>query len=127
MVRGRVESSPMNEAQNSQNAQIAKIAKWQAAVDRAPDDELARFTLARALLEAGRLAAARDEFARVVAMKDDWMMAHVLLGRACVELGDAEPARSALHRARALAIAQDHADPLIEIDELLEQLAEGSP
>lgn len=99
-----------------------KIAKWSAVVEKSPDDELARFTLARACLEAGKLKDARAHFERVVAMKDDWMMAWILLGRCCVELGDAAAARSVLERARQLAIAQDHKDPIVEIDELLESL-----
>lgn len=99
-----------------------KIAKWQAAVAKSPNDELARFTLARAFLEAGKLDDAKREFEAVVAMKDDWMMAWILLGRCCVELGDAGPARDALEKARALAIAQGHSDPLIEIDELMSEI-----
>ena len=99
-----------------------KIAKWQAIVDRSPDDELARFTLARACFDAGRLDAAAAEFERVVAQKEDWMMAWILLGRCRMELGEKDRARAALERARALAVAQNHSDPLIEIDELCEEL-----
>jgi Flp pilus assembly protein TadD len=101
---------------------VDKIAKWTEVVHRSPDDELARFTLARALLEAGKLKEARVQFEKVVAMKDDWMMAWILLGRCCVELGDGTAARPALAKARALAIEQRHEDPLVEIDELLESL-----
>ncbi len=100
-----------------------KIAKWQAVVAKSPADELARFTLARAFLDAGKLADARREFESVVAMKDDWMMAWILLGRCSVELGDAVPAKMALEKARALAVAQGHSDPLIEIDELMNEIA----
>ncbi len=99
-----------------------KIAKWQAAVAKSPNDELARFTLARAFLEAGKLDDAKREFEAVVTMKDDWMMAWILLGRCCVELGEAGSARAALEKARALAIAQGHFDPLIEIDELMSEI-----
>lgn len=101
-----------------------KIAKWSAVVLKSPNDELARFTLARACLEAGKLKDARAHFESVVTLKDDWMMAWILLGRCCVELGDGAAARPALAKARALAIAQDHSDPLIEIDELLEELGD---
>jgi Flp pilus assembly protein TadD len=99
-----------------------KIAKWKSLVEKAPNDELARFTLARAYLEAGQLEAARTTFREVVALKPDWMMAWILLGRCCVELGDGAEGRPALATARELANAQGHSDPLVEIDELLEQL-----
>lgn len=100
-----------------------KIARWQAAVDADPNDELARFTLARANLEAGRLEDAKAHFEKAIELKPDWMMAHILLGRCLVELEMEEEARRVLARARELAVAQDHEDPLIEIDELLGELS----
>ncbi|MFG0316989.1 MAG: tetratricopeptide repeat protein [Planctomycetota bacterium JB042] len=98
-----------------------KIATWRARVEAAPDDELARFTLGRACFEAGRLDDAASAFEEAVRMKADWMMAWVYLGRARLERDDAEGAREALTRARALAVDQGHDDPIVEIDELLEE------
>lgn len=100
----------------------AKIARFSALVEQAPTDELARFTLSRALFEAGRLGEARQHFEATLALKPDWMMAHILLGRCLVELDDLDAARNALRRARDLAVQQGHGDPLAEIDELLEEI-----
>lgn len=102
-----------------------KIARWQSAVDAAPDDELARFTLARATMEAGRLEEACAHFRRALELKPDWMMACILQARCLVELEEGDAARALLARARGLAEEQGHRDPLIEIDELLEELDAG--
>lgn len=99
-----------------------KIARFQAIVSRSPDDELARFALAKACLDAGRVDEAKSHFAGAVALKDDWLMAWILLARCRMETGEPELARSALEKARALAIEQNHSDPLIEIDEMMEEL-----
>ena len=102
--------------------QIEKIDKFRALVARDPSDELARFTLARALFDAGRFADARAEFTIVIDQKPDWMLARILLGRAAMELGDKDAARAALVAARALAVEQNHTEPQLEIDELLLEL-----
>jgi len=102
-----------------------KIAKWQAVVDTSPDDELARFTLARAFFDAGRLEAACEHFEEALRLKPDWMMAWILLGRGRMDLDDGVAARAALTKARVLAEAQGHEDPILEINELLEELMEA--
>lgn len=102
---------------------VDKIAKFQAIVAASPEDQLAHFTLAKALLEVGQIAKARTHFDRAVALQDDWMMAWILLARCRIELEERDLARAALEKARALAIAQNHSDPLIEIDEMLEEIA----
>ena len=99
-----------------------KIARWQSVVEQSPDDELARFTLAKACMSAGRLDEAKDHFARAIELQADWMMAHILLARCHVELDEGAQAKPVLARARQLAIEQDHGDPLIEIDEMLEEI-----
>lgn len=99
-----------------------KIQRWQKAVDADPDDELARFTLARAFMEAGQLEQACDHFRVTLTLKPDWMMACILLVRCLVELDEPEEARPLLEKARALALLQGHNDPLAEIDELQEEL-----
>ncbi len=99
-----------------------KIEKFAALIARDPTDELARFTLARAFLDAGRTADARAHFEVLVAQKPDWLMAWLLLGRTLADAGDRDAARAAITTARELAIAQNHKDPQLEAEELLEEL-----
>lgn len=99
-----------------------KIDRWHKAVQGDPDDELARFTLARAHMEAGQLEEACEHFRITLTLKPDWMMACILLVRCLVELDQRDEARPILEQARALALLQGHQDPLIEIDELHEEL-----
>jgi thioredoxin-like negative regulator of GroEL len=99
-----------------------KVAKWQKACEQRPQDELARFTLAKALFEAGRCEEAAPEFQRAIDVKPDWLMAHVFLAKCMVEAGRCGDAVIVLKHARELALAQDHKDPLFEIDDLLEEL-----
>jgi len=101
-----------------------KSATWRARVEASPDDELARFTLARACFRARRYDEAAREFAEAVRMKPDWMAAWIDLGRARHLLRDVPGAREALRRARELAVEQRHDEPLLEIDELLAELKE---
>ncbi len=99
-----------------------KIRKWRSAVEASPDDEFARFTLAKACFDAGRFDEARDHFREATRMNPDWMVAHILLGRSLTALGDVSGARTALLEGRRLAEIQDHQDPVAEVDELLEEL-----
>ena len=99
-----------------------KVDKWKQVCEQRPTDELARFTLAKALYDAQRFEEAVPEFQRAIDVKPDRLMAHVFLAKSLVELGQGAPAVVVLKRARELALEQDHSEPLAEIDDLLEEL-----
>ncbi|MCA0399988.1 MAG: methyltransferase domain-containing protein [Proteobacteria bacterium] len=71
---------------------------------RSSGDALAdrRYAYADAAFAEGDYAAARDLFEQALELTPDWPPAHFMLARACLELRDAEGARRALARARAL-------------------------
>lgn len=98
------------------------LARHRQLLEQFPDNELARFSLGKALFDAGDFAAARAEFVRALERKPDWMMAQILLGRCDLALGDKAAARDAFRRARQLAIDQDHDGPRQEMEQLLESL-----
>ncbi len=84
-----------------------------------PDNELARFSLGKALFDAGRFAEGAEAFRLCLQRKNDWMVPAILLGRCLLQEGDKVAARQTLERARRLAIEQHHDGPLAEIDQLL--------
>lgn len=87
-----------------------------------PDNELARFSLGRALFDVGNLAEARDHLAAALSRKPDWMAVQILVGKCDLALGRIPEARGAFLRARELAVAQHHEGPLAEVEELLAEL-----
>jgi len=96
--------------------------RFQALVDGQPDNELFRFSLAQALLEEGTPAAAIPHLEHCARMKADWMMAHILLGKALLATGRREAARPVLAEALALAVSQNHETPEAELRALLADL-----
>lgn len=91
-------------------------------VEQFPDNELARFSLGKALFDLGRFAEARQHFVMAAGRKPEWMAVQILLAKCELALGQPEEARLALQRARALAIEQHHDGPLAEVDRLLAEL-----
>ncbi|MBN8247328.1 MAG: tetratricopeptide repeat protein [Verrucomicrobia bacterium] len=91
-----------------------------------PDNELARFSLGRALLDQGNPAEARGHLGAALARKPDWMAVQILIGKCDLELGRIAEARAAFLKARDLAIAQHHEGPLAEVEGLLSDLPESS-
>jgi len=91
-------------------------------VARYPDNELARFSLGRALFDSGDYAEAREHLSAALARKPDWMAVQILVGKCDLELGDTVAARAAFERARDLALAQHHEGPLAEMEDLLDGL-----
>ena len=87
-----------------------------------PDNELARFSLGRALFDRAEYAEARQHLAAALARKPDWMAVQILVGKCDLELGDPAAARAAFERARDLAVAQHHEGPLAEMETLLDDL-----
>ena len=67
-----------------------------ALVERAPDNELFRFSLAQALAAEGRAEEAGPHYAFCVAKKADWMMPRILLGKLHLAAGRHAEARPLL-------------------------------
>jgi Flp pilus assembly protein TadD len=91
-------------------------------VEQYPDNELARFSLGKALFDAGDLIAAKTQFVVALTKKPDWMVVQILVGKCELGLGDKAAARKAFERARQLALEQNHEGPLAEMEQLLREL-----
>ena len=89
----------------------ALIAKYEALLKSRPDDELLRFSLGKALLDAGRVDEAERELRTALAAKDDWMIVTMLLAKVAGQKGDKAAAKKLWERGLQLAIDQDHEGP----------------
>jgi Flp pilus assembly protein TadD len=78
-----------------------------------------RFSLAQALLQAGRGDDARAHLEFCCGRKADWMMPRVMLGKHLLAAGRGAEARPILEQALALAIEQHHEEPAEELRTLL--------
>lgn len=91
-------------------------------VEQYPDNELARFSLGKALFDLEQYAEAKEHFAVALQRKPDWMAVQILLARCELNLGNKDAAKAGLLRARELAIKQNHKGPKAEVEQLLEEL-----
>jgi tetratricopeptide (TPR) repeat protein len=98
------------------------IARWQSLVEQQPENELARFSLGKALFDQGQFAPAKEQFLIAVTKKPDWMVAHILIGKCDQALGDQAGAKVSFELALGLAVAQHHEGPQAELEELLREL-----
>ena len=101
---------------------MSRAAHFQSLVDKHPDNELFRFSLAQALVADGKPADAVPHFESCVARKGDWMMPRILLGKLLLQLGRRAEAKPLLEAALQLAIDQHHEDPERELRALLAEL-----
>ena len=99
-----------------------RIAHFSALVAQQPTNELFRFSLAQALLAAGRATDAEPHFRACVASKADWMIPRISLGKILLNQGRREEARALFEDALRLAIAQQHETPEMEVRALLADL-----
>lgn len=99
-----------------------RLEHFTALVERQPDNELFRFSLAQALVAENRLADAVPHYRYCVEKLADWMMPRILLGKLLLQLGRPEEAKACFTEALALAVAQHHEDPERELRELLRGL-----
>lgn len=97
----------------------ARIDQFSALVARQPDNELFRFSLAQALMAAGRGADACEHLAICCRRKGDWMMPRIMLGKYLLAAGRSAEAKPLLKEALTLAEAQAHEDPASELRALL--------
>ena len=98
------------------------IARHRRMVEQNPDNELARFSLGKALFDQRDYAGAKEQLVAALANRPDWMAVQILVARCDLSLGDKEAARPALQRAQELARKQGHVGPLAQVEELLKQL-----
>ena len=93
-----------------------------ALVQRQPENELFRFSLAQALVTDGRGADALEHYAFCCGRKADWMMPRILQGKMLISLGRASEARPLLEDALRLAVDQHHEEPEQELRAILRDL-----
>ena len=97
----------------------SRIEQFRALVERQPDNELFRFSLAQALLADGQAGDALPHLEFCAAKKSDWMMPRILLAKTLIQLGRRPEAKPVIAEALQLAIDQDHEDPERELRALL--------
>ena len=78
--------------------------------------------MAQAYFEEGEFDKASSEFKKCLAVRPDWMMASLFVGKAEMESGNLQVARKFLEMSVSLAEEQAHEDPMIEAKQLLEAL-----
>ncbi len=95
---------------------------WKSLLADEPDNELLRFSYAKALMDERRWSEAAPEFRRLVAEKPDYAIAWGFLARTLLESGDRDGAREACTRGLPVARAFNHEVPIEEIEAVLEEL-----
>ena len=90
-------------------------------VQEAPENKLFRFSLSKILFEQEQFIDAIPHLEKCIRFQDDWMLAHILLGKSLLQSNQADKAKAILEKALDLAVEQNHDDPKNEILALLEQ------
>ena len=99
-----------------------RVDQFRALVERQPENEMFRFSLAQALVAEHRGDEAVAHYAFCIAKKADWMMARILCGKLLLQLGRRAEAKPLLEEALRLAVEQHHEDPERELRALLADL-----
>ena len=89
----------------------ALISKYEALLRLRPKDELIKFSLGKALLDAGRVGEAEFQLRAALEMKPDWMIVTMLLAKIAGQKNDKAAAKALWAKGLELAIAQDHEGP----------------
>lgn len=100
-----------------------QIARYQAKVSEKPESELLRFSLGKALVDAGRHAEAERHLRVALGKRQDWMVVVLLLAQCALKRGDKVEARSLYERGLQLAMEQHHDGPADEARAALTELA----
>lgn len=98
------------------------LARQRDLIAQHPQNELARFSLGKALFDQGDFDEAQIHLGEALQKKPDWMVAQILWGKCALNVGRREEARAAFVRALELAIAQHHEGPQAEMEQLLSEL-----
>jgi Flp pilus assembly protein TadD len=101
----------------------ALIQRYETLLQQRPGDELALFSLGKALFDAGRFSEAEYHLRQALAAKPDWMVVAMLLARCALHRDDKPAARKLYEDALGFAIAQHHEGPEEEIRTALKHLA----
>ena len=96
--------------------------KFRTLLDTRGEDPRLLFSYGQALLDEDRTDDALAPLQSCANHDANWMMPHILLGKAHLQLGNTSDARTWLATALQLAIDQKHEDPEAEIRELLDEL-----
>lgn len=99
-----------------------RIARFEKLLEQFPDNEMARFSLGKALFDAGEFPRAKEHLAIALAKNPDWMVVQILIGKCDLSLGDPVAAKKAFQRALQLAIDQHHEGPQAEMEQMLREL-----
>ena len=98
------------------------IQRYEAMVTQFPQNELARFSLGKALFDANEVQRAKEHFQVALDRKPDWMVVQSLIGKCELALGTKPAARLAFENALQLAIEQHHEGPQMEMEQALAEL-----
>jgi uncharacterized protein HemY len=98
------------------------ITKYEAKVAENPANELFRFSLGKALLDAGRAGEAKIHLEAALAKRPDWMVVVMLLAQVALREQNPAAAKARYEQALQLALAQKHEDPEKEIRTALAEL-----
>ncbi|HRJ47298.1 MAG TPA: molecular chaperone DnaJ [Opitutaceae bacterium] len=96
-----------------------RVEQFAGLVAQQPENGLFRFSLAQALIAAGRPADAVPHLEFCIQQKADWMLPRILLGKHLLATGQPAVAKPILEDALRLALTQDHQDPAEELQALL--------
>lgn len=91
-------------------------------VDQFPDNELFRFSYAKALMDQGNFKEALPHLEFCFQKKSDWMVVAMLMGKIHRHEGHLSEAREIYQKALHLAVTQKHESPEAEIREILGSL-----
>ena len=98
------------------------IQRYEKMVAQFPQNELARFSLGKALFDAGDFGRAKEHLQAALERKPDWMVVQILIGKCDLALGNKSGARAAFENALKLAIEQHHEGPQLEMEQALAEL-----
>ena len=98
------------------------VSRYERMVEQFPQNELARFSLGKALFDAGDFRRAKEHLEVALARKPDWMVVQILIGKCDLALGNKPGAKNAFERALKLAIEQHHEGPQAEMEQALAEL-----
>ncbi|MES2310493.1 MAG: molecular chaperone DnaJ [Verrucomicrobiota bacterium] len=98
------------------------LLKLKQRVEQAPQNELFRFSYAKALIDLHQEEEAIPHLEWCFQKKPDWMVVVMLLGRLSLQKGDLGKAKSYYQTGLNLAVSQKHEGPESEIREILSRI-----